>query len=222
MANFNYDILKELKRQERDFSRITFILPNKRAGLFLKHELSSYIEKASFLPEICSIESFIEELSQLKKIGSTELLFEFYSVYNSLTPKEKMESFDQFSKWAPIVLQDFNEIDRYLVSPPKIFDYLSAVQKMNHWSLNSNPTKMVKGYLYFWKKIKQYYTNLNQQLISKGVGYQGLMYRAAVKNLEDYIQNTSRGEHIFLGFNALNSSESIIISNPFTDTVIGN
>ena len=211
MANFIYDILKELKRQERDFSRITFILPNKRAGLFLKHELSSYIEKASFLPEICSIESFIEELSQLKKIGSTELLFEFYSVYNSLTPKEKMESFDQFSKWAPIVLQDFNEIDRYLVSPPKIFDYLSAVQKMNHWSLNSNPTKMVKGYLYFWKKIKQYYTNLNQQLISKGVGYQGLMYRAAVKNLEDYIQNTSRGEHIFLGFNALNSSESIII-----------
>jgi len=211
MGSFISDILKELKNQEKDFSRLTFILPNKRAGLFLKQELSNYIDKASFLPEICSIESFIEELSQLRKISSIELLFEFYSVYKNLTPKDKVEPFDQFSKWATIVVQDFNEIDRYLVSPPKIFDYISEVQKMNHWSLDPNPTKMIKGYLYFWQQIKEYYLSLNQQLINKGVGYQGLMYRAAVKNLEDYIQNTSRGEHVFLGFNALNSSESIII-----------
>ena len=193
MGSFISDILKELKNQEKDFSRLTFILPNKRAGLFLKQELSNYIDKASFLPEICSIESFIEELSQLRKISSIELLFEFYSVYKNLTPKDKVEPFDQFSKWATIVVQDFNEIDRYLVSPPKIFDYISEVQKMNHWSLDPNPTKMIKGYLYFWQQIKEYYLSLNQQLINKGVGYQGLMYRAAVKNLEDYIQNTSRG-----------------------------
>lgn len=211
MGSFISDIFKELKNQEKDFSRLTFILPNKRAGLFLKQELSNYIDKASFLPEICSIESFIEELSQLRKISSIELLFEFYSVYKSLNPKDKVEPFDQFSKWATIVVQDFNEIDRYLVSPSKIFDYISEVQKMNHWSLDPNPTKMIKGYLYFWQQIKEYYFSFNQQLTDKGVGYQGLMYRAAVENLEDYIQNTRRGEHIFLGFNALNSSESIII-----------
>lgn len=211
MASFISDILNALKNQNKDISTLTFILPNKRAGLFLKQALSNHIDQASFLPEICSIESFIEELSQLRKISSIELIFEFYSVYKSLTPKDKVETFDQFSKWAPIVVQDFNEIDRYLVPPQKIFDYISAVQKMNHWSLEPNPSTMVKGYLHFWQQIKQYYLGLNQQLLNKGLGYQGLMYRAAVEHLEDYIQNTSRGEHVFLGFNALNSSESIII-----------
>ncbi|MGB0186097.1 MAG: PD-(D/E)XK nuclease family protein [Flavobacteriaceae bacterium] len=211
MTSFIAEVVQELKNQKENFSELTFVLPNKRAGIFLKQELSKHFTQASFLPEICSIESFIEELSQLKKVSSIELLFEFYGVYKALTPKEKLESFDQFSKWAPIVLQDFNEIDRYLVPPSKIFDYLGAVQKINHWSLDPNPTKMVKGYLYFWQQIKHYYTSLVNQLLNKGVGYQGLMYRTAVNNLEDYIQNTTRGQHIFLGFNALNSSESTIV-----------
>ena len=40
------------------------------------------------------------------------------------------------------VLQDFNEIDRYLIPPNQIFEYLSAIQELNHWSLdpNSNAT----------------------------------------------------------------------------------
>ena len=211
MTSFIAEVLQELKNQKEDFSELTFVLPNKRAGLFLKQELSKHFTRASFLPEICSIESFIEELSQLKKVSSIELIFEFYSVYKTITPKGKLESFDQFSKWAPIVLQDFNEIDRYLVPPSKIFDYLGAVQKINHWSLDPNPTKMVKGYLYFWQQIKHHYTSLVNQLLNKGIGYQGLMYRAAVDNLEDYIQNTTRGKHIFLGFNALNASESTIV-----------
>ena len=211
MTSFIAEVLQELKNQKEDFSELTFVLPNKRAGLFLKQELSKHFTRASFLPEISSIESFIEELSQLKKVCSIELIFEFYSVYKTITPKGKLESFDQFSKWAPIVLQDFNEIDRYLVPPSKIFDYLGAVQKINHWSLDTNPTKMVKGYLYFWQQIKHHYTSLVNQLLNKGIGYQGLMYRAAVDNLEDYIQNTTRGKHIFLGFNALNASESTIV-----------
>ena len=211
MASFIAEVLKELKNKKADLSALTFILPNKRAGVFLKQELSRHTTEARFLPEICSIESFVEELSQLKKISAVELLFEFYGVYTSVTPKNKQESFDQFSKWAPMVIQDFNEIDRYLIPPSKIFDYLSAIQHINHWSLEPNPTAMVKGYLYFWQELKHYYTRLANQLLNKGIGYQGLMYRAAVNNIEEYIQNSQRSQHIFLGFNALNSSEAILV-----------
>ena len=110
-----------------------------------------------------------------------------------------------------MVIQDFNEIDRYLIPPSKIFDYLSAIQHINHWSFEPNPTTMVKGYLYFWQELKHYYTRLVDQLLNKGIGYQGLMYRAAVDNIEEYIQNSKRSQHIFLGFNALNSSEAILV-----------
>ena len=211
MTGFIYDVLKDLDLASRDTSKLTLILPNKRAGLFLKREWSSISKATGFLPDIISIEHFIEELSQLRLLSNTELIFEFYSVYLDLTPLNERDSFDSFSKWAPIVLQDFNEIDRYLIPQEQIFEYLTAIQELNHWSLEANSTPLVKGYLSFWKKVDSYYSRFTSHLLQKGAGYQGLIYREAVENLELYTKNNPLKSHVFLGFNALNASESTII-----------
>ena len=211
MSSFIYDVLKSLKSSEEDISQYTFILPSKRAGLFLKQEFAKQISSPKFLPEIIAIESFVEELSQLKQANSIELLFEFFQVYLRLTPKTEIEDFERFSKWAPTILQDFNEIDRYLIEPTKIFNYISAIQELNHWSFDPNPTEMMQGYLKFWQKAHDYYKQLRQHLLAKNIGYQGLMYRKATQYLSTYLKNTPRGKHIFLGFNALNAAESTII-----------
>ena len=211
MHSFIFEVLKKLISKGHVIPQLTFVLPNKRAGLFLKREIARQVTPPTFLPEIISIESFIEEVSQLKQLNNTEALFEFYALYVSTTPREDAESFDRFSKWSSTVLQDFNEIDRHLVEPTKIFKYLSAIQEINHWSLDPNPTKIMKGYLRFWKQVARHYTNFTEYLLNKGLGYQGLIYRNAVLNLEAYLQNTKRKTHIFLGFNALNAAESSII-----------
>ena len=211
MTSFIYDVLKDLEIHSKDVSKLSLILPNKRAGIFLKMEWSKLNKTTGFLPEIIAIETFIEELSQLRLLSSTELIFEFYEVYLELTPLKERDSFDSFSKWAPIVLQDFNEIDRYLIPQNQIFEYLSAIQEINHWSLEPNSTPLIKGYLSFWKKVHTYYTKFTAHLLQKGAGYQGLIYREAVENLEAYIQNHPDKSHVFLGFNALNASESTII-----------
>jgi len=211
MTSFIYDVLKDLEIHSKDVSKLSLILPNKRAGIFLKMEWSKLNKTTGFLPEIIAIETFIEELSQLKLLSSTELIFEFYEVYFELTPLNERDSFDSFSKWAPIVLQDFNEIDRYLIPQNQIFEYLSAIQELNHWSLEPNSTPLIKGYLSFWKKVQTYYTKFTAHLLQKREGYQGLIYREAVENLETYIQNHPDKSHVFLGFNALNASESTII-----------
>ncbi|WP_100611235.1 PD-(D/E)XK nuclease family protein [Confluentibacter lentus] len=211
MATFIFDVLKDLKNQNINLSELTFVLPSKRAGLFLKHQLHKVNEQTAFAPAIISIEEFTEELSQLKTISNTELLFEFYNVYCSLTKDEEKDSFEVFSKWAQILLQDFNEIDRYLIPQKKIFNYLSAIQDLKHWSLEENKTDFVKKYLSFWNKLYDYYLHVSQQLLNKKIGYQGLVYREAVENLESYIQNNSEKQHVFLGFNALNTSEETII-----------
>ena len=211
MPSFINDVLKDLENKKVDLSKVSFILPSKRAGVFLRNEISSNISKTIFAPSINSIEEFVEELSQLKKISNTELLFEFYNIYKAQTPKEQTETFEGFSKWAQILLQDFNEIDRYLIDPKAIFDYLSAIQDINHWSLEKNQTPLIKNYLVFWKRLFNYYSCLADELIKKGKGYQGLIYREAVENLESYIQLNTNKQHIFLGFNALNNSENVII-----------
>ncbi|RLD28488.1 MAG: PD-(D/E)XK nuclease family protein [Bacteroidetes bacterium] len=211
MTSFIHDVLLDLKNKEVDFSQLTFILPGKRAGIFLKHELSKIVSQTLFSPQILSIEEFVEELSQLKQLSNIELLFEFYDVYVENTVKKDLDSFDTFSKWAQILLQDFNEIDRYLISQEQIFDYLSAIQDLNHWSLENNQTPLIKNYLAFWGKLSTYYLNFTNSLINKGCGYQGLIYREAVDNLESYIQVNQKKKHVFLGFNALNTAESTII-----------
>jgi len=211
MTSFIYDALKDLDTHPEDVSKLSLILPNKRAGIFLKMEWSKLNKTTGFLPQIIAIETFIEELSQLKLLSNTELIFEFYEVYLELTPLNERDSFDSFSKWAPVVLQDFNEIDRYLIPPNQIFEYLSAIQELNHWSLDPHPTPLIKGYLSFWKKIYSYYTKFTARLLQKEEGYQGLIYREAVKNLETYIQSHPDKSHVFLGFNALNAAESTII-----------
>ncbi|GGK14455.1 hypothetical protein GCM10007962_05880 [Yeosuana aromativorans] len=213
MANFIFDVLKDLQNKNADLSSITFILPSKRAGLFLQHQLSFVVKETMFLPKIWSIEEFVEELSQLKTISNTELLFEFYSTYSNLTKKDDVEPFDSFSKWAQILLQDFNEIDRYRIPQDHIFNYLSAIKETEnlHWSLEENQTDFIKKYLAFWNKLHTYYSHFTEVLLSRKSGYQGLIYREAVENLESYIQNSQDIRHVFLGFNALNTCEETII-----------
>lgn len=211
MTSFIHDVLIDLKNKSVDIAQLTFILPSKRSGIFLKRELSMINTQTQFAPHILTIEEFVEELSQLKQLSNIELLFEFYNIYQKNTSKENLDSFDSFSKWAQILLQDFNEIDRYLIPQDHIFNYLSAIQDLNHWSLENNQTPFIKNYLSFWGKLGNYYLSFSKALINKGVGYQGLIYREAVENLQSYIQSNSKKQHIFLGFNALNTAESIII-----------
>ncbi|GAA3593357.1 PD-(D/E)XK nuclease family protein [Flavivirga amylovorans] len=211
MTTFIFDVLKDLHNNNQNLSELTFVLPSKRAGLFLKHQLSKVVKQTIFSPSIISIEEFVEDLSELKNVANTELLFEFYNTYIKLTKNDEADSFESFSKWAQILLQDFNEIDRYLIPQKNIFDYLSAIQDLNHWSLENNKTDFVKNYLSFWYKLHNYYVEFTKQLINKKIGYQGLIYREAANNLESYIQNNPEKQHVFLGFNALNTSEEIII-----------
>ncbi|AJR03049.1 PD-(D/E)XK nuclease family protein [Siansivirga zeaxanthinifaciens] len=210
MTTFIFDVLTELKKNNNTISELTFVLPSKRAGLFLKNQLYKVSEQTIFAPTILSIEEFVENISELKTITNTELLFEFYNTYLKLT-KDSPDSFEVFSKWAQILLQDFNEIDRYLIPQENIFNYLKAIQEINHWSLQKEQTTFVKNYLAFWNKLYSYYQEFTKALLTQKSGYQGLIYRESTKNIDAYIKANSEKKHIFLGFNALNTCEETII-----------
>jgi hypothetical protein len=211
MASFIQNVIADLQKKDVDISQLTFVLPSKRAGVFLTNCLSQSSTHSQFAPEIYAIEEFVETLSELSYSSNTELLFQFYEVYLKSTPEDQIESFDKFSKWAQLLLQDFNEIDRYLVPADRIFDYLKAIKELNHWSLAEDQTDYIINYLSFWKRIKLYYHQLREELIQKKKGYQGLVYREAVEGLEQYIVSNSSKKHVFVGFNALNKAEETII-----------
>ncbi|AUS05340.1 PD-(D/E)XK nuclease family protein [Pseudotamlana carrageenivorans] len=211
MTTFILDVLQDLKKKQINFTEVTFVLPSKRAGVFLKNQLPRVLDHTLFAPKIISIEEFVEAIAGLESTSNTELLFEFYNSYLQISKGDEIDSFEVFSKWAQILLQDFNEIDRYLIPQEHIFKYLAAIEDLKHWSLEEPKTEFVKNYLAFWNKLFDYYKHFTQHLIEQGIAYQGLIYREAAKHIKTYIQDHEDNQYIFLGFNALNSAEEIII-----------
>ena len=203
-----------LKSNSNTLSELTIVLPNKRAKVFLLEELKLLVFNNVFAPEIISIEEFIQEVSGIRSVDSVELLFEFYEVYLSITDKDKQESFENFANWAKTLLQDFNEIDRYLLEPNKILKYLEDIKEIEHWSVDVDKrTNLIEKHMLFWKKLPEYYHSLYQYLVNKGIGYQGLIYREAVENLNHFSENNKDKHFVFAGFNALNQAEEKIIQH---------
>ena len=209
MQSFIAKCLEKIAIDDNQISQAVFVLPSKRAGVFLKKELSHHYNSTIFLPQIISIEELIETISGLKTLSNIETLFEFYQVYCSIISEDKIESFESFSKWAQILLHDFNEIDRYKIDSKNFFSNLSSIKQIETWSPNEEPTELINDYLSFWKNSYHLYQKLNVSLLENNSGYQGLVYREASEQIEHYIQNTS-SHHYFLGFNALNACEEVI------------
>jgi hypothetical protein len=76
------------------------------------------------------------------------LLFEFYEVYLSVTEKSSQQSWI-VCQLGKTLLQDFNEIDRYLL------DFLMFCLTKRHWRHKKWGLKKIKhnseNYIDFWK-----------------------------------------------------------------------
>lgn len=190
------------------------VLPNKRAKIFLVEALKNQVETNVFSPDIISIEDFIQNIAGIRDIDSIELLFEFYEVYLSITEKINQQSFELFANWAKTLLQDFNEIDRYLLDPSHVLSYLKDIEDIKKWGIEvENKTQLLEKYIDFWKLLPNYYQVLYNHLLNKGVGYQGLIYREAVNNLNHFSDSIKGKKYVFAGFNALNAAEEQIIQH---------
>ena len=149
----------------------------------------------------------MQDVAGIRAIDAIELLFEFYTVYLSLTPKDKQQPFETFANWGKTLLQDFNEIDRYLLNPKHVLTYLKDIEDIKHWAVDvPNQTQMIKTYLEFWDLLPQYYESLYSHLLDKGAGYQGLIYREAVGNINHFSNAFTKQKIIFAGFNALTAA----------------
>ncbi|WP_430614364.1 PD-(D/E)XK nuclease family protein [Flavobacterium sp. JP2137] len=193
---------------------LIIVLPNKRAKVFLLEALKKQYPKSLFAPEISSVEELIQQMSGLRALDSIELLFEFYEVYSTVVTPDKLQPFEQFANWAKMLLQDFNEIDRYLLNPNRVFSYLKDIEDIKHWSLDlEKRTTMIQNYLEFWEMMPVYYQAFFEYLTAKKVGYQGLIYRQAVDKSAEFAEKLGDKKMYFAGFNALNAAEEVIIQD---------
>ncbi len=192
---------------------ICLVLPNRRAGLFIKKYFSKKISKPVFLPAIFSIEDFITRLSGLNILDQLNLLFEFFEVHKEVTGNKDAD-FEAFADWAPSALRDFDEVDEYLVDAPTLFSFLTDARAIELWDPgNAQLTDFERNYLQFYRSLLEYYKKLNERLFQKKQAYQGAAYRYVAENIKKLASGLEFEHVYFAGFNALTAAEEQVFNH---------
>ncbi|MDR3060062.1 MAG: PD-(D/E)XK nuclease family protein [Prevotella sp.] len=216
------------KAYGQKISRYTFVFPNRRAGLFFQYYISQIAGKPIFSPEILTISDLFENLSVYKKADRIEMLFMLYDIYKQISGSA--ETFDEFLYWGEMLLNDFDDVDKYIVDAQQLFrnihdlkeidagfDYLSESQIeaiRRFWSnflpVGENDKK--KDFLEMWEVLFQLYTQLHKQLQKKSLAYEGMIFRDVIERVSKDIDYDLPFEKIvFIGLNGHSKSEETLL-----------
>lgn len=224
-----------------------FIFPNRRSMAFFTRYLSEAVaggQQPVIVPEMYTINDFFLKAAGSRVVDRVRLLLELYESYRTFNAKA--EPLDEFVFWGDVILADFNDVDKYLVDPKQFFanvadlkqiqdtfSYLTDTQRkaieafVSHFSdlsgrltvnLDSNDPDVKGRFLMIWNILYDIYRDFNQRLSSKGMAYEGMVYRSLAENLrEKPVTDVFKGVFpedtgfVFVGLNALNECEKTLL-----------
>ena len=122
-----------------------FVFPNKRSGVFFRHYLSLEAKGRPFImPEIGTIAEVTNRFSALTEAPRLDQLFILYNEYRELS--DDVVDFDQFIFWGEMLLNDFNDVDLYLVDPHKLFVNLKRFREVSSNYLTEEQVEIINRY----------------------------------------------------------------------------
>ena len=212
---------------EQTLKDICYVFPGRRSGVFFKNYLMQSGKGSFWLPEILTISEFFSEFSKLEIADPVDISFELYKIYSKLS--KRSESYDDFYYWGEMMINDFDDIDKYLVPAEKLFTNISDLKEIEyffggfekeqlevirefwkHFNINRLSQEQ-KKFLDSWELLYPLYTGLRDSLMQMGTGYEGMLYRKAAAEIENgNIPELPWQKIVFAGFNALSSAEKVI------------
>ncbi len=204
---------------------ITFVFPNKRAGIFFRKYLANKIKSPVWSPEVLPMESFIRSMSTLQQADSSLLVFELFRIYKTLAPTD--ESFDKFFFWGEMLLSDFDTVDKYLADAEMLFINITQLKELDSldyllpeqieiirsfWeSFGTEQSRHQQEFLSIWEILPEVYQRFRDRLEEQHIAYEGMIHReVAQKAIIGELPHPYR-QVIFVGFDALTRSEEKIM-----------
>ena len=102
-----------------DLSSTAVVFPNKRASLFLNTHLAKAARRPIWAPSYLTISDLFKKHSQLSVADNIKLVCDLYKSFVECTGTD--ETFDHFYGWGQVLLSDFDDIDKNLADPQKVF-----------------------------------------------------------------------------------------------------
>ncbi|MDH6344272.1 hypothetical protein M2480_002184 [Parabacteroides sp. PFB2-12] len=210
-------------------SRMAFVFPNRRAGLFFKKYLTEMAEKPLFSPAIFTIQDLFLQLSGRQLADRTQMLFTLYQQYSQLSPSA--ETFDEFFYWGEMLLNDFDDIDKYMVNARELFTLVTDIREIENDFTYLSPEQITairsfwstfhpKGdspnqqeFLKVWQLLHDLYEGLRAELAAANKGYEGMIFRDVVESLDEVPcrRQLDYEQIVFVGLNALSKVEEKLL-----------
>ncbi|MBR5729386.1 MAG: PD-(D/E)XK nuclease family protein [Prevotella sp.] len=213
-------------RYGTQLNRIAVVFPNKRASLFLNDALARIAQKPIWSPAYITISDLFRQNSSLSVGDPIRLICLLYQCFKKITDPENKseETLDHFYGWGQLLISDFDDIDKNMAQAHDVFrnlrdyheydelTYLSAEQKellkrfFDNFSEDQD-SRLKERFLRLWNNFSNIYDEFRQSLRSKGIAYEGMLYRdvAEQENL-----NFSYDYYLFIGFNMMQKVEKTI------------
>ncbi|GAB6011037.1 PD-(D/E)XK nuclease family protein [Viscerimonas tarda] len=209
-------------------SEYTFVFPNRRAGLFFQQYLAEVANRPVFSPEILTISDLFTRLTDYQPADRIEMLFILYKEYIRIS--HSADSFDDFLFWGEMILNDFDDVDKYLADAKQLFrniydlkeidagfsflseEQVAAIRRfwVNFYPLGESESK--KDFLEMWEILFELYASLRAGLQSRGLAYEGMIFReVAEKTLAKEELNLPFTKLVFVGLNGHSKSEETLL-----------
>lgn len=229
MIPFLYNVAEIFyKHHGQAISRFTFVFPNRRAGLFFQKYLSEIAGKPLFSPEILTITDLFGRLTNLNVADRIEQLFILYDIYKKISGTQ--ETFDDFLFWGEMLLNDFDDVDKYLVDAHQLFtniqdlkeidagfeylteDQIVAIRRFWANFIPIGESVRKQEFLEMWQVLYELYSGLRNELRSKGLAYEGMLFREVVEQTKSEIPLEIPFEKlVFVGLNGHSTSEEKLL-----------
>lgn len=205
-------------------SRMAFVFSNQRSGLFFRKYLSQVAGKPIFAPAILTINELFLQMSDKQPADRIQMLFLLYRIYVRHSGSD--ESFDDFIYWGEMLLNDFDDIDKYLVDARRLFSnivdlriiekdfsYLQSYQIeaiRSFWSSfqPKGEDNNQRSFLEIWKLLYPVYEEFRHTLAEEKKGYEGMIAREVVERIRrDDMCGLPYEQVVFIGLNAISAVE---------------
>ncbi len=225
MSNFIQHLAQYyFDKYQTNISDFCFVFPGRRAGLFFQQHLSTLIKEPLWSPKTITINEFVEELTPYQIADKISLVFELYQVFEEIY--KTGTGFDEFLPWGEIIINDFDDIDKYRANAAQVFSNLLSIKEIeaDYSFLSDEQIKTIKSFWHtfnpnklsehqtefikIWEKLNEVYELLNKRLKAKNIAYEGAVYRCIAEDIDNKKALDIRYPKIvFVAFNALNTCE---------------
>jgi len=185
------------------------ILPSERAKRYLQNALFQMNHGPLVSPQILTIDQWISDLTKKTIQHPTRTLLSLYNIYKSLFQEQAL-SFEDYLTWGPILLSDFDDVDRYLVDHQQLYQNLASIKALESWQIDEEAySASQKKFMLFWELIPKLHGGLLKHLKETNSCTKAQAYLELATNPSHYFKPAQY--FIFAGFNALSLAEQQLI-----------